>query len=216
MKTIIAGLLGSVALVAMSAPQAASAANYALISDGASFVSGSSVIAQGTFGLTMFYGAMQNNLLSNVHAAAISNGDTRYLFSHNDPNGTVEINLGQVRQLTSIGANIDLPGMDRPVLGPFSVSVSTDGSLFTAWGGSVVIDGSTLNPVGIAGGPQGVQYIRYSFGNTGDPYGGNGGAGISQLFANGPGVPEPATWALMIGGFGLAGVALRRRSLAAA
>jgi microcystin-dependent protein len=31
-----------------------------------------------------------------------------------------------------------------------------------------------------------------------------------------PGVPEPASWALMIGGFGLAGVALRRRRAAAA
>ena len=31
-----------------------------------------------------------------------------------------------------------------------------------------------------------------------------------------PGVPEPATWALMLTGFGLAGVALRRRRLVAA
>ena len=30
-------------------------------------------------------------------------------------------------------------------------------------------------------------------------------------FATGGAVPEPATWALMLGGFGLAGVALRRR-----
>lgn len=31
-----------------------------------------------------------------------------------------------------------------------------------------------------------------------------------------PGVPEPASWALMIGGFGLAGAALRRRRVAVA
>jgi hypothetical protein len=33
---------------------------------------------------------------------------------------------------------------------------------------------------------------------------------------NGTSVPEPATWALMIGGFGLAGAALRRRRAATA
>ncbi len=32
------------------------------------------------------------------------------------------------------------------------------------------------------------------------------------LRLDGPGVPEPATWALMLTGFGLAGVALRRRA----
>ena len=37
-----------------------------------------------------------------------------------------------------------------------------------------------------------------------------------QSFLLGGGVPEPATWALMIGGFGLAGASLRRRRALAA
>lgn len=39
---------------------------------------------------------------------------------------------------------------------------------------------------------------------------------ISAIQADPGGVPEPATWALMLGGFGLAGVALRRRHAAVA
>jgi hypothetical protein len=41
-------------------------------------------------------------------------------------------------------------------------------------------------------------------------------AGFNDITTGGADVPEPATWALMIGGFGLAGAALRRRGLAAA
>jgi hypothetical protein len=53
-----------------------------------------------------------------------------------------------------------------------------------------------------------------SGGDTGDAFEVSAADG-HLLFASGPGVPEPATWALMIGGFGLAGLALRRRPLAA-
>jgi hypothetical protein len=34
---------------------------------------------------------------------------------------------------------------------------------------------------------------------------------LSKAQINSAAIPEPATWALMIGGFGLAGAALRRR-----
>jgi hypothetical protein len=50
-----------------------------------------------------------------------------------------------------------------------------------------------------------------SYQGTFDNWGSNGQEHAFSLQA---GVPEPATWALMLGGFGLAGVALRRRQLA--
>jgi hypothetical protein len=65
-------------------------------------------------------------------------------------------------------------------------------------------------------------------GNGGAQFFGYTGGGVTSLtissaadfgfgeFSEGSVVPEPATWALMIGGFGLAGVALRRRHMAVA
>ncbi|MGZ3377905.1 MAG: PEPxxWA-CTERM sorting domain-containing protein [Phenylobacterium sp.] len=44
-----------------------------------------------------------------------------------------------------------------------------------------------------------------------DSPGGQDFAGVITIAGGGGVVPEPAAWALMIGGFGLAGVALRRR-----
>ena len=59
---------------------------------------------------------------------------------------------------------------------------------------------------------------NFSFTVTGDGIAGlPAGLGVRfDTHAVGGGVPEPATWALMLGGFGLAGAALRRRRATAA
>jgi Protein of unknown function (DUF642)/PEP-CTERM motif len=44
-----------------------------------------------------------------------------------------------------------------------------------------------------------------------DPQSSNAGVFFDNVSVSGPGVPEPASWALMIGGFGMAGAMLRRR-----
>jgi type IV pilus assembly protein PilY1 len=58
----------------------------------------------------------------------------------------------------------------------------------------------------------------YSFGqNSGDINGGNGSTFIFAFRGvGGSTVPEPASWALMIAGFGLVGAAMRRKALAVA
>ena len=216
-NTFLAAALGAAALCA---PAAASAAgvNYALSSEGAGFVSGSSVIPQGTFGLTMNYAVMQDNLLTDTPGAAISNGDPRYIFGSFDPDGTVEIDLGQVRNIFSLGANVQLPSMgDRYITGPFHASVSTDGVNFSVFGSpidSIPVDASSVNPLTLTGPTQGVRYIRYSFGPDSQVFPGNGGSAIYQVFATGSAAPEPATWAVMLAGFGGAGAMLRRRGKA--
>jgi len=91
--------------------------------------------------------------------------------------------------------------------------------------GNMDLRGSALAASAAYAGGGGVingQLIVDSF--TGDTWGGIGGTQINNtkfagdlLTISAPPVPEPATWALMIGGFGMAGAMLRRRrSLTAA
>ena len=64
--------------------------------------------------------------------------------------------------------------------------------------------GGEVVPYNLAGVQQGPGF--FPFGSIGDTI-----DGLAFLGEASPGVPEPATWALMLGGFGLAGLALRRR-----
>jgi hypothetical protein len=61
-------------------------------------------------------------------------------------------------------------------------------------------------PLNLSNGVNTIEFI-YSGASQGL---GDEGWGLERILVTG-GVPEPATWALMLSGFGLAGVALRRR-----
>jgi hypothetical protein len=77
---------------------------------------------------------------------------------------------------------------------PVQQLAASDGSLFTV---------EFYNLTGVTFGNNATAKVKITL----DRVGGGGGAAA---------VPEPATWALMIGGFGLAGVTLRRRRAVAA
>lgn len=203
-KSLISAAVATAVLVAAASAQAA--VNIALSADGASVVSTSSWINAGDTN------TMTADLLTNSKTAWYFDGDTRYIFGANDPNGSIVINLGKVRDLTSIAAVIDLPSQgDRPVTGPVEFLTSLDGKTWNVFGSPVAIDGGSTNPISVSGLPVQAQYVEYEFGNTGSYYGGFGGAAVNSIAAYVAGVPEPATWAMLIAGVGMTGFALRRR-----
>ncbi|MDZ4375232.1 MAG: PEPxxWA-CTERM sorting domain-containing protein [Phenylobacterium sp.] len=102
---------------------------------------------------------------------------------------------GGVSGLTTVDFfNLDGDLIDR-------VSVTSSGAVaFQRDGGIKDIAGVSV----FTGDPGGLAYDSFIFDTPGSGGGTPGGGGVGAI-------PEPSTWALMIGGFGLAGAALRRR-----
>lgn len=104
--------------------------------------------------------------------------------------------------------NVDF-GLDRGVR-DIAVSLSSDGIDFAQ-----VLEGTLAKADGQPAAAQelrfdgAARYVRFDLRNNyGDQY---TWTGLSEVRFDGAAVPEPATWAMMIGGFGMIGATMRRR-----
>jgi hypothetical protein len=216
MKHLTAGLVAAIIAAGLNPVLEANAGtiNYALNTYGASFVSASSVISGGCCAINV--AQMDADVVAATKLPWYYDGDTRYIFGANDSSAMIEISLGGLRDISTIGASIDLPSQgDRPVIGPFSVSVSTNGTSFTPWGLPIAVSGSTTDPLSLTEPAEAVKYIIFSFGDSGSYYGNFGGSAVNSVFALGA-APLPSTWTLMLIGLaGLGFVGYRQRRVAA-
>ncbi len=225
----LAGALGGAnVLIDVLAEPASAATNFAL-TEGASFVNASSY---NTYAITGCGAAgcagtpenggiftMANNVITNTPTPWLSDGDIRYIFAHGDQNQWIEINLGTTRSLLSFGATFN--GTDRPIIGPFYVQLSTNGTSWTQVGASVSSPSRSSELLNLGAPPQSAwpanssylinltmpanaEYVKFFFGPTSPEYGYDGSA-VSQVFALdqtvATGVPEPPTWAMILLGF---------------
>jgi hypothetical protein len=105
--------------------------------------------------------------------------------------------------------------LDRGVK-DFRILTSTNGVDFTqVFAGTLArsVDGSPIAAQSFAIGGV-AQFVQIDILNNyaqGTIYENDYASGLSEVRFNGAAVPEPATWAMMIGGFGLVGGAMRRR-----
>ena len=181
--------------------------NYALTSEGATFDGASSELT----GNGINNAIMESDLLTNSKVAWYYDGDTRFTFGANDPNAYIEINLGQVRDITDIGTTITQN--DRPTIGPISIEVSTNGTTWTDWGSPVDIATLTSDTVDITEAMTGVQFIKYIYGPSGDPDNGFGGSAVASIFADVDPVPLPSAWSMaVVGLIGIGFLAYRGKS----
>ena len=123
------------------------------------------------------------------------------------PGGTWHIEFG-------VASNVDFT---------FATPINSFGLFLGGLQGTNTISWSNsqgLQSISITGSPNSGGFSFLGFTDIGEsitsirvasPSDFNGLDDVSYGVAGAGGVPEPATWALMIGGFGLAGTALRRR-----
>jgi hypothetical protein len=125
--------------------------------------------------------------------------------------------------LSNSPANLDKQAEALALIGFVGSFVFNDLEKLTPLNGSTVVDFAT--PL------SGITYIAVHFGNGGETGNSTGfykidagaftnqvilraGASSAAVLYQTTAIPEPATWAMMLGGFGLLGTAMRRRTKA--
>lgn len=152
------------------------------------------------------------NLTANNHIAIMQNGDSTNHLAYANVSSTLNLSGGN-----DITAFVDYDGATNLM----EVRWSTDGLRPGTAGLSYTIDLAGLfgtNPVfvGFTGGT-GANWseqdiVNWTFNDSYDPIATSPTETVPAGSPAPGAVPEPASWALMIGGFGFVGAALRRRS----
>ncbi|HBL12892.1 MAG TPA: hypothetical protein DD379_16145 [Cyanobacteria bacterium UBA11162] len=197
--------LASCLLAGIFTPLKSEAASFALLSEGAKVISWSSFYTEGLSPVNWGLGTAVANLLSPTKTPWASNGETGFIFGLNDSNQKLTIDLGQVRNLDQIGADVSFYPNDRVVWDYFEVRVSLDNVTYMPWGLIGAKDGirDITTPSLFINQPlQSVRYIEYGFGAHSLDYetGSNDlrGSRVMTLYANrsdepSASVPEPTS-----------------------
>jgi hypothetical protein len=185
----------------------AHAQNVALATDGASFVSASSALNPGDYGLSYINGGLataEANLLTTTPTVFLNDNDTRYLFADSDTGESVTIDLGQsTAGLVSFGATWYTQIYQDRAPTSVAVWVSATGlpGSFTEVAATATLPYGGDEALLTLAAPVTAQYIMYDFGGS--------GTGIDELFAD---VPEPSSTAAILAGLGALAFARRRRT----
>jgi hypothetical protein len=105
-----------------------------LLSEGAKVISWSSFYSERISPVNWGLGTAVDNLLSPTKTPWSGNGEAAFIFGFNDSNQKLTIDLGQVRNLDQIGADVSFYPQDREVWDYFEVRVSLDNVTYTPWG----------------------------------------------------------------------------------
>jgi len=204
MKTLLAGAIGSI--VSLAAISAQAATLYSLAGPTPDMATDSSITA--TFGAS----AGAGNASFIIDGYASLDGQNYY-----EDDFTLSLNGTPILVGTF---NLGGGGADDLYSNPnggTADNISGNGTNVTWAGGQVVVD----EPLTLLKGSNSLTFNYTSLGGP-DHAGfqglGDEGWGLEQVSVTGvPGVPEPATWAMMLVGFGGLGAAMRsRRALASA